>query len=183
MRKSFAILLLAIHLFNLAGYRLLYAYFADRSEQQLITTLDNGHYNNDELVEIKIPLNLPYIQGNFQYERVDGSLEFEGIHYNYVKRRVLNDTLSVLCIPNKKTTEILAKGHRVTGQLADHPLDKKTKIPGLKKSLPATDYDSHNPAFLVGLLPPQVSSDAHPLSFRLPSTPHVIPELPPQVIA
>jgi len=70
----------------------------------MITSLDKNDYNEADLVTIKVPLSLPYLTNWSDFERYDGSIEVDGQHYNYVKRKVSNDTLILLCIPNKNKT-------------------------------------------------------------------------------
>jgi len=60
------------------------------------------------LISIKTPLNLPYYTNSENYERVYGSIEIEGVQYEYVKRRVHNDSLELLCLPNKMHQKLQA---------------------------------------------------------------------------
>ena len=106
MKKLAAITLLVIHLFNFAGYNLLFQYCMNRSEARLIKQLDRNNYNEQDLMELKVPLHLPYYNSSSTTERVDGEIEISGTHYNYVKRRVFNDTLFLYCIPNTDKTNL-----------------------------------------------------------------------------
>lgn len=100
LKKIIAILLLLLFSFNLYGYRLWFYYVQQQSEQQIISTIEKNEYNEADLVTIKVPLSLPYSTNWSDFERYDGSIEVDGQHYNYVKRKVSNDTLILLCIPN-----------------------------------------------------------------------------------
>jgi hypothetical protein len=106
LKKLITITLLAVHLFNIAGYNLLFHYFMNRSEARLIKQLDRNDYNDQDLVVLKMPLNLPYYNSSGTTERVDGEIEISGTHYNYVKRQVSNDTLYLYCIPNTAKTKL-----------------------------------------------------------------------------
>jgi hypothetical protein len=106
LNKLIAITLLVIHLFNFAGYNLLFQYFIARSETHLVRQLDANRYEDQDLVELKVPLNLPYYNSSGAAERVDGEIEISGTHYNYVKRQVRNDTLYLYCIPNTAKTKL-----------------------------------------------------------------------------
>jgi hypothetical protein len=55
---------------------------------------------------LKVPLHLPYYNSSGTTERVDGEIEIDGTHYNYVKRQVSNDTLYLYCIPNTAKTKL-----------------------------------------------------------------------------
>ena len=68
---------------------------------QLEARLDNNAYDESQLVELKIPIHLPYQTGS-SYQRYNGEIEINGILYKYVKRKVANDTLFLMCIANTK---------------------------------------------------------------------------------
>lgn len=69
--------------------------------------LDRKAYDDQHLLTVKIPLHLPYLSGSGSFERVDGEIMVDGIHYKYVKRRVCNDSLVLLCLPNKAKEKLL----------------------------------------------------------------------------
>jgi len=100
LKKITPILLILVFLFNLVGYRFVTEYLQHRADKQLKNQLDSNIFDETQLVEIKIPLNLPYQSNWAGYQRYDGALELEGVLYQYVKRKVSNDTLYLLCIPN-----------------------------------------------------------------------------------
>jgi len=68
--------------------------------------LDHDQYNNNNLVEIKVPVNLPYLSNWSNFEKYQGETEINGVLYKYVKRKLVNDTLILLCIPNQTKNEL-----------------------------------------------------------------------------
>ncbi len=69
--------------------------------------LDDNNYDETELISIKVPADhLGYYINSKQFERVDGQIEINGTAYNYVKRRVYNDSVELLCIPNHTAMQI-----------------------------------------------------------------------------
>jgi hypothetical protein len=99
--------LLAIFLFNWAGYQLFTSYVEAKKNTELETQLDNNRYDENQLVTIKIPVtSLPYYNNSKSFERTDGQIEIAGIPYKYVKRRIYNDSLELLCIPNKTAMQL-----------------------------------------------------------------------------
>ncbi len=102
MRKIAAILLLLILLFNWGGYRIFSGFLQHRANLQLETKLDKNDYDEEDLIEIKVPLHLPYQLNWKSFERFDGEIDVDGKHYKYVKRKVYNDSLVLLCLPNEK---------------------------------------------------------------------------------
>ncbi|MEJ7913993.1 MAG: hypothetical protein WKF70_12615 [Chitinophagaceae bacterium] len=68
--------------------------------------LDDNHYDESELISIKVAAHLPYYTNSKRFERMDGEIEIDGVHYNYVKGRVYEDSLEYLCIPNKIKSQL-----------------------------------------------------------------------------
>jgi hypothetical protein len=92
---------LGIVLFNWCGFQLLHAYLENRATKQQQVKLDNHNYDESELVTLKVPAeHLAYHNVSMQFERVDGQIEIGGLQYSYVKRRLFNDSIEMLCIPN-----------------------------------------------------------------------------------
>jgi hypothetical protein len=87
--------------FNWYGYQLLSAYWQQQADNKLEARLDRNEYDDSQLVSIKVPItDLSYYNSSASYERVDGRIELGGVQYKYVKRRILKDSLELLCIPN-----------------------------------------------------------------------------------
>jgi hypothetical protein len=163
LKKVFAILLFAIHLFNVVGYRLAFSLAESNANERMITSLDNNNYNESDLVQIKLALNLPYPQNTGHYERCDGNLEYHGIQYNYVKRMVRNDTLYLYCIPNTEKTDIIASKNLYAKLNADNT---SGKIPGqstIKKINVLSDFYSGILSFNFNACP---SSTIQNISFN-----------------
>lgn len=106
VKRIASILLLGILAFNLGGYRLLTGYFESRADSRLQANLDNDQYNTQDLIRIKVPASLPYGSSSEKFDRVQGSIEINGISYTYVKRRFYQDSLELYCIPNTARTSI-----------------------------------------------------------------------------
>lgn len=101
LKRFVAILLIGILCFNWCGYRLLDAYLENRADRQLEARLDSDSYDDSQLLLIKIPsTHLSYYNSSDRFERVDGQIEVGGVQYKYVKSRLFNDSLELLCIPN-----------------------------------------------------------------------------------
>ena len=97
VKQLAAILLIGILFFNWYGYQLLTAYWQQKAENTLVARLDRHDYDDDQLVSIKVPLTtLDYYNSSTSFERVDGQVDINGVHYNYVKRRIFKDSLELL---------------------------------------------------------------------------------------
>lgn len=102
MKKLLAILLLFLLFFNWYGYRLLSAYLQAASDTTLEAKLDKNEYEESQLIELRIPINLPYHNDWTGFERYSGDIEIDGVHYKYVKRKVEKGELVLMCLPNNE---------------------------------------------------------------------------------
>lgn len=98
MRKFSAILLLIIFLFNLVGYRFFYNYEQQKADVQLEASLDNNQYNDADLITISVPLSMPYQTAQSNWERVNGEVTYNGKIYKYVKRRIVDGEMMLMCV-------------------------------------------------------------------------------------
>jgi len=138
LRRLLAILFSAIVLFNFYGYRLMISYLQDQLEDKLQSRLDKDQYSDDELISVKLALNMPYYSSTVSYERESGSVNVNGVYYSYVKRRVYKDTLELLCIPNEGKTALQSVKDDLLKQSVDGPVTHQSKKPVsvLKITLP-----------------------------------------------
>ena len=98
---------MSIIAFNWGGYRLLSHFMEHRSDLALESKIDREQYDENSLIELRVPMNAPYLATNSTaFERVEGEIEIEGTHYRYVKRKVENGELVLLCIPNEHKKKI-----------------------------------------------------------------------------
>ncbi len=104
-------MLLLILAFNWVGYRFVSGFLERRADIVLESKIDHAQYDESTLMEIKIPLNAPYLSGNSTvFQRFYGEIELKGIHYQYVKRKVVNGELVLLCIRNENKNRIRNSG-------------------------------------------------------------------------
>ena len=181
MKKLIAILLLFIYLFNLAGYSLVFHYFIRQSEDKLAARIDDNKYKDAELVQISIPFNLPYTQNSSGFETLQGSVELNGILYNYVKRRIYNDTLYIMCLPNEHRTQLLKEKSKYASEVNDFAASKKEKEPAAKKASPSTEYNNTIAQYSVVLPAKAAICQEDNFAFFLTVRAIDTPEHPPQV--
>lgn len=88
-------------MFNWFGYQLLTHYLQSKADARMVAKLDQNDYDESQLIEVRVPINLPYHNDWQEFERYDGQIEIDGIHYKYVKRKVEKGELVLLCIPDQ----------------------------------------------------------------------------------
>ena len=155
VKKFAAILLLALLLFNTAGYRLLFNILEQKATARLEHKIDAGNYSNEQLVEVSIPLNMPYYSDK-DYESVYGETDWNGKHYRYVKRKITANTLYLLCLPNEEKNNIVSVKNEMTKAVNDissnTPAQQK-QVPSLVKLISNDYINSAREFSLAGLLP------------------------------
>jgi hypothetical protein len=143
LKKCIAILFLAVYLFNLVGHSMVIDYLINRNDSEAANRIDNGDFNPSQLVEIKVPIGIPYYSSSFQFERYYGAIDMDGRYYNYVMRKVHSDTVYLLCLPDHARAE-LAKAKAIAGSIAadvpDTGTPKKGNDPAAKKQMSMTEY-------------------------------------------
>lgn len=149
----------------------------------LETKIDNSDYDESSLFEIRIPLNAPYLADNTtEFERFDGEVELDGVHYKYVKRKVVNGELVLLCLPNKSKTELQNSKEaffRLVNDL-NHNQNKNKSNSSNFKSITA-EYKRENNAWAI-TAPPSVALK-HDIAVKsyVAEGFNFIPEQPPKV--
>ena len=127
MRKFTAIVLICLLAFNWYGYRLLTHYLENRSDLVLQDKLNKQEYSEQELIELRVPLHLPYLSDWNEFEAYEGETTINGHHYRYVKRKLEKGELVLLCIPNQHKDKISKAGDDYFKQVNDLPIEKKSK--------------------------------------------------------
>lgn len=155
MKKLAAILLSGILLFNWLGYRLLTTWLENRADSRLEAQLDANQYDESQLISFKIPLtHLSYWTNSTQYQTARGHIEIGGIQYEYCKRRIFNDSLEVLCIPNQAVTKIKMAGadfFKLVNNLHTGQEKKQGQSQNSSKHFTGDDY-TPAPALTTGII-------------------------------
>jgi hypothetical protein len=110
LKKIATILLLCLFLFNWFGYRFITTLLESRADDRMEAAIDREDYSNNSLISIKIPSNVPYYNATTSFERAEGEIEINGMHYKYVKRRIVKDSLELLCVADLQKTQIRKSG-------------------------------------------------------------------------
>ncbi len=135
MRKLLAICLLVLLAFNLGGYRLLYDYYSRNADKALVHAIDWQHYSEEELITFRQPTHLPYYGNHGDFRSVRGEVEIDGIRYQYVQYRIINDSIELRCIPNRDKMQLLQAVTDYAGAAGGLQQDLPGKQPaqGIKK--------------------------------------------------
>ncbi len=158
----------------------------DRSNLQLQSQLDLRDYDETQLISIKLPATqLAYYNNSIVYERVDGQIEINGIPYLFVKRRIYNDSIELLCIPNRMTYNLRLSGEDYFRLINDVQRSQQGQgHPGGATKFFAVDPYTATHPFRLGDLSFILISENHDyFSTRLLSPPGAAAERPPAFTA
>lgn len=92
--------------FNLCGYRLVLAVLQQKADARLESRIDNNEYDESQLVEMRVQLDLPYQTRFTGFERHYGEIMIDGKAYTYVKRKIEGDVLVLKCIANESKQQL-----------------------------------------------------------------------------
>jgi hypothetical protein len=183
LRKYVSIVFLLILLFNMAGYRAWFYYAEKKADAALEALLDNAQYNENELVTLTIPLFNPYQLEQKTFERVDGEISFGGKTYKFVKRKIADGNLVLLCIP--ASHKMVLKDAKTNYGNSVNNLAGNGKCPSksaLQKNFNGADYEDHQYYFqfsnfsnagleqniyrIASITDPQIASPGKPPQYR-----------------
>jgi hypothetical protein len=163
------------------GYRYVIDALKQQADIKLETAIDNKEYNDDDLVEIKVPLNMPYQDRVTGFERHYGEININGKVYSYVKMKLDRDTMVLKCIQNHGKQQLLNTADNLVkatnGQEQEH--NGKQQLVTISK-LFGGDYDDKN--FTWNLYKIEIVSDLYRPDFTasLQDALIQIPDQPPR---
>ena len=165
MKKTAAILLLSIFLFNLFGYRWWLSYMEGKADDDLAKVISKVAYAEADLISIKTPVSVPYYNNSSSFESTEGEVNINGSIYRFVKHRIYNDSVELLCIPNKTKQELLSARNdyfKLINDLQQNGPEKKKshsdKTIELKKML--SEYE-RNSIWQISVFHPMLNIDLH----------------------
>ncbi|OLY92615.1 hypothetical protein BUE76_12480 [Cnuella takakiae] len=95
-----------ILLFSLCGYRVVIDLLQSRADQTMVTAINEEAYQQEQLISLKVPVSLPYYTNSEQFQHISGAVTIEGTVYQYVKRRIYNDSIEYLCLRDVASTRL-----------------------------------------------------------------------------
>ena len=100
-------------------------------------------YAVDDLVSVKVPVNMPTVENWKDYSYISGQVQFKNHSYNYVKIKMTKDTIYLMCIPNYKKTRLINQNIIDARKIADIPVGKKEHVP-FGKAINLSDFNYQN---------------------------------------
>jgi glutamate racemase len=82
---------------------MVFSYLEKEASQELTASIETKSFDENNLIEIKTDLNMLYVSDK-DYENAYGETVIKGVHYQYVKRKIENNVLYLMCLPNDAKT-------------------------------------------------------------------------------
>jgi len=183
VKKLATILLLALLLFNFVGYKLVFYALQQKAGKELVSRIDNNTYNEADLITITVPLSMPYLTESKDFERKDGEITFNGKIYHYVKEKVSQGNLVLMCLPDEQKMRIQSAKDdfsKLANELQNNTSSKKSGENSQVLKLALSDYEQLQTAsfdfYLIQTTDPFFTG----ASYALQIGEGLIPEQPPE---
>ena len=172
-------------LFNWVGYRLLSHYLEGEANAAMEARLDKNEYNEADLIQIKVSLSLPYSTDWKDFERVNGEIEIEGIHYKFVKRKIEDGQLVLMCLPNETKMHLQNARDdffRLVNDLQHNDNGKDSNKNQASSKNPITEYRKENNNWLIAAIAGQEPAHTQNVGCLYHSLHQETPTKPPEQI-
>ncbi len=132
-------------LFNSGGYGLFFQYLMYRSDSGNIEKINHNHYRTADLVEVKVPVDLPaqaLQEYSGEYTPIAGQIQINNNKFDYAEIKITRDTLYLHVLPNAELAK-LCKANVLYGKLVNDLPTSNTKRSGntfAKKSLSESEF-------------------------------------------
>lgn len=93
------------------GYYVVFLGMQYRNDMTMSRTLDADQHDDNQTLTLKIPVSLPYVADQSDFQRVDGKFKHGGQSYRLLKQKYSKDTLTVVCVrdyENERISEALS---------------------------------------------------------------------------
>ena len=132
-------------LFSTVGYRFVFAMLDNIAIQKQDARIDACDYNETGLIEIKVPLNMPYQQRFTAFERHYGQITVDGKVYTYVKMKVDDNMLILKCLPDFNRQQIKNSEDNLAKANSSQDMDNTgKKHNAFFSKMVISDYDHTN---------------------------------------
>lgn len=148
MKKLAAIFLLSLLVFNTVGYRFVFTILDNAAAEKQDARIDAGNYDEASLIEVRVPLNMPYQERVTEFERHYGEITVNGIVYTYVKMKVDNNELILKCIPDVNRQQIKNSENNLAKANSSQDMENngKKQHNSFSKNV-ISDYDNKDQAY------------------------------------
>jgi len=91
---------------NTMGYYAIFMGLQYKNNVAMSARLDADQYDESQAIILQIPMNVPYLQDDADFSRVDGVFQYKGESYRMVKQKYANDILTLVVIKDTENKRI-----------------------------------------------------------------------------
>jgi hypothetical protein len=128
MNKLVSICLIALMVFHSFGYYAVLMKIEYTHGKTQKKRLAADEYVGSDAIVIRIPAALPYSSNDDHYMQAEGKFIHNNQTFRLVKKRLMNDTLYLVCVKDKVDQKIREKMAEYANALSDSPQDGKKNI-------------------------------------------------------
>lgn len=185
MKQLATIALLLLLVFNFVGYKLVFYAAEQQAGETIVSRIDNSEFNDADLITISVPLSMPYINDSKDFERKDGEITIDGKIYHYVKQKISEGNLVLMCLPDEQKMHIQSakdEFFKLANQLQNNPGSSKKPVGNTQVlKLVTSDYDKlQTISFNTFSGPVSNTFLQHTSSYALLKGEGITPEQPPE---
>lgn len=113
---------------NTMGYYAIFMGLRFKNNLAMTERLDANLYDESQAITLEIPMNIPYLNDDAEFERVDGMFEYNGESYRLVKQKYAKDVLTLIVIKDTENRRINEAMQEFVMSFADTSNDQGTSI-------------------------------------------------------
>jgi hypothetical protein len=106
MKRFVSVVVLALFMLNIMGYYGVFVGMRYKNTRDFTVRLHAEDYTEGEMLTVKIPITIPYLQELPSATENFVAIEHQGEFYTLVKQRLVNDTLEMVCVRNHERKQI-----------------------------------------------------------------------------
>jgi len=106
VKKVASLALIAVLLMNTMGYYAVFMGLQYKNSVAMAERLDANQYDESQAITLEIPMNIPYLTDDVEFERIDGVFQYKGESYRLVKQKYAKDILTLIVIKDTENARI-----------------------------------------------------------------------------
>lgn len=144
--------------FSLGGYLLLVDYLSYQERNKIQAIIENKTYESIHLVEMSVPVDLPYLLDWQEWEKHEGMVVINGVPHQFVERKLEAGRMHYRCLPNNGLKQVLSARETFMKLSYDHaniPAEKGSNSLKINVKPPVLEIIDLFSKFTIKPLPPQ----------------------------
>jgi hypothetical protein len=91
---------------NALGYYGIFLGMQYKNDLAMTKALDSDNYDREQVITLKVPVSIPYMPDQADFNKIEGKFEHQGQLYRIIKQRYAQDTLTIICVKDTEHEKI-----------------------------------------------------------------------------